>query len=128
MKLTEQEYADLMARRGTLIEPKKRRSKYGNKKKIINGVEFDSVKEAARYVDLLEWQASGQITELVHQEVIRCEVNNVHVCDYVADFTYQRQGERVIEDVKSVITRKNRAYRIKKKLVEAIYNITITEV
>ena len=53
------------------------------------------------------------------------EVNGKKICNYFADFLYQENGKQVVEDVKGI---KTSVYRIKKKLTEDIYNITIKEV
>lgn len=105
-----------------------KRSKFGNKKKEVNGVVFDSTKEARRYVDLLNWQQSGQIRELRHQHEFPITVNEVAICSYVADFTYLKDGDFIVEDTKSKITRKLPVYRLKLKLMLAVYGITIQEV
>lgn len=48
---------------------------------------------------------------------------------YVADFTYiDSEGELVVEDVKSEITRKDPVYRIKKKQMAEKFGLIITEV
>ena len=46
---------------------------------------------------------------------------------YKADFVYYEDGKLVVEDVKSPITRKNRVYAIKKRMVAELYNIEIRE-
>ncbi len=40
------------------------------------------------------------------------------ICSYIADFRYKRGEEVVVEDTKGVITQ---VFRLKKKLVEALY-------
>lgn len=122
--MTPEEYRSYLAKR----TPVEKRPKYGNKKKSVNGVEFDSTKEARRYVDLLAWQQSGQIRGLEHQKAFPIVVENVHICEYQADFVYFTGEQMVVEDVKSKITRKNPVYRLKKRLFEAIYKIEIQEV
>ena len=48
-----------------------------------------------------------------------CEVNVKKVCVYKADFRYKnKQGETVVEDTKGIETP---MFRLKKKLVEALY-------
>lgn len=54
-------------------------------------------------------------------------VNGVIVCRYWADFTYLENGVRVVEDVKSKITRMQPVYRLKKKLVAAAFGVEIRE-
>jgi hypothetical protein len=81
---------------------------------------FDSKKELNRYLDLREQQRAGAITDLRRQVAFPIEVNGLHICDYVADFVYYRDGVEVIEDVKSQVTRKLPVYRIKCKLMAAM--------
>ena len=121
--MTPEEYKDFLAKR----KPEKV-AKYRNVKKVANGVEFDSTKEANRYVDLCLWQKTGQIHGLEHQKPFSLVVNGVEVATYVADYVYFKDGEMIVEDVKSKITRKNATYRLKFKLIEAIYGIAIQEI
>ena len=121
MRITPEEYKALMDKR----EPK--RPKYGNKKKLVNGLEFDSTKEARRYQDLLAWQHSGQISELERQRSFHIEVNGHYIGFYVSDFVYKKDGQLVIEDVKSPAT-KTHLYQWKKKLVKAVHGIEIQEI
>lgn len=104
-------------------------SKYGNKKKVVQGHEFDSTKEANRYQELLAMMHAELITDLKCQQSIACVVNLQHICDYVADFTYycRKRKMMVHEDCKSPITQKHPVYRLKKKLVLATTGIEITE-
>lgn len=88
---------------------------------------FDSKREAARWVELLDELRAGRISVLQRQKRFRLEVNGVLVCTYVADFVYWRGGVRVVEDVKSVMTARLRDYQMKKKLMLAVYGIAITE-
>lgn len=102
------------------------RSKYGNKKTVIDGLSFDSKKEAARYYELKQLEKAGAITELkLQQAFIICpKINGIkgsRARRYIADFTYTENGIKVIEDVKSAITRKNPVYSLKKQLVQWQY-------
>lgn len=114
----------------TVAEYKKRKpSKYGNVKVEQDGEVFDSKKEARRYGELLLLQRDGQIMGLTRQVKYPLNVHGKHICDYIADFYYCEKGiGSVIEDVKSVATRRLPAYRIKFKLMEALYGTTIREV
>lgn len=89
---------------------------------------FDSRKEAKRYLELLPRWRAGEIQALDLQKRIRLIVNGIVVCTYVADFAYIEKGKRVVEDVKSRITRKLPVYILKKKLLKAIYGVEIMEV
>lgn len=131
MRVTEDEFKALQARlnKGGSAEPVKEvKSKYRSTKKTVDGIEFDSAKEARRYIDLKGWQDSGQIKRLEHQRAFDLEVNGHHICSYVADFCYEESGLLVVEDVKSKVTRKLPSYVIKKKLMAAVLGITIVEV
>lgn len=113
-----------------LFEKKKKKPKYGNKKTTVDGIKFDSEKEAKRYGELKMLLKAGHIGLLQMQAVYRLEVNGKLVCKYVADFTYieVKTGETIVEDVKSVATRKLSTYRLKKKLMRELLNIEIREV
>jgi hypothetical protein len=103
------------------------RSKYRAIPTRVDGVRFASKAEASRFVELKLLEKAGKIQDLELQPSFQIEVNGHRVCVYKADFAY-RDGatwERVIEDVKGMRTP---VYRLKKKLVEAQYGVTITEV
>jgi hypothetical protein len=111
-------------------EPKERKSKYGNNKKEIDGIMFDSTKEANRYCVLKVRLKAGEIGLLeVHKDYILM-VEGKRICKYIADFVYvlTKTGERVVEDVKSEATRKAKVYRLKKKMMKEILGIEIIEV
>ena len=122
-------------------------SKYLSRKTTVNGVVFDSKKEARRYYELLLQQKAGMISGLERQKkfvliptqrepdiigarggkhpgkVIEKE------CAYIADFVYQVQGQTVVEDVKGY--RMGGAYTvftIKRKLMLERYGIRILEI
>ena len=105
-------------------------SKYKNKKTEVDGIVFDSKKEAARWLELKALEAAGAIRRLSRQVRIPLEVNGTVVAHWVADFAYYEDLQMlrpVWEDVKSDYTRKLPVYRLKKKLVKAIYGVDIKE-
>ena len=99
-------------------------NKFRAQKTEIDGIVFDSKMEARRYVELKLLERAGDISHLEMQPEYRCEINGKLVCKYKADFRYFTKTGRIVEDVKSKYTAKNPVYRIKKKLVEAIYRGT----
>ena len=101
------------------------RNKYGNKKTVVDNITFDSMKEAARYGELKLLEKAGKIDLLELQPKFRLEVNGEKICTYIADFQYDDDGHTVVEDVKGV---KTAIYRLKKKLVKAIFGIDIQEI
>lgn len=121
------------------------KSKYRNIKTVVDGITFDSKKEAKRYQELKLMEKAGEIENLEYQKIYDLVIKDMHpegqmrgdvmvsICKYKADFSYSIPfspgvwGKDVVEDVKSEITRKLPAYRIKKKLMKAIYGIDILE-
>ena len=84
-----------------------------------------SQREANRYAELkIELQA-GEIADLELQKRFALCVNGVHICDYIADFVYCRQGIPVVEDAKGKPTD---VYKIKRALMRAIQGVEIVEV
>ncbi|MEE1050200.1 MAG: DUF1064 domain-containing protein [Clostridia bacterium] len=103
-------------------------NKYSNTKITIDGVTYDSKKEARRHRELLLLERAGKITNLERQvkfELIPKQ-DGERACTYVADFVYTNvdTGERVVEDTKGF---KTEVYRIKKKLMLWVHKIRIIE-
>jgi hypothetical protein len=103
---------------------RRRPTKYRAVRTTVDGVEFASKREAAVYRDLRLRVLAGEITDLELQPRFPLTVHGVKVCTYVADFEWQEDGARIIADVKGV---KTALYRLKKKLVRAIYGVDILE-
>lgn len=144
------EQASKMGRRQGVRLPQKARSKYGAVKTTVDGIVFDSAKEARRYQELRLRQKAGDVRRLRCQPryalcalvVDGADVRNVNageianrrfpIAEYVADFEYDESDRGyggvtwrvVVEDVKGV---KTAAYKLKKRLFEAQYGITIRE-
>ena len=98
--------------------------KYHNVKTAVDNITFDSKKEARRYVELKLLQKARKISNLELQkrfEICPKKYANKRARYYVADFVYVENGQKVIEDVKSPITRKNPVYSLKKALVLVNY-------
>lgn len=103
----------------------KARAKYRNKKTVVDGIKFDSQREATRYSVLKIMQAAGVISDLRLQVPYVINVNGLKICKYVADFVYIDNGREVVEDVKGM---KTPTYNLKKKLMKAVHGIEIQEV
>lgn len=101
--------------------------KFRNRKVTVDGVSFDSVKESRRWSDLSLLQRAGQISDLSRQVRLPLKVNGQLVCTFIPDFTYTENGQQVIEDTKSPITRKHPVYRIKVKLLKALTGAEVRE-
>ena len=102
-------------------------TKYNAIRCELDGHKFDSKAEMKRYADLKLRERVGEISHLELQPVYQVNVNGVPICKYKADFRYFEKNaqKQIVEDVKGVITP---VYRLKKKLVEAIYHVKIIEV
>ena len=110
------------------MTPLKKITKYRNRRVYVDGQTFDSKKECDRWRYLCKAQQAGEIKNLKRQGKFKFNVFGHHICDFVADFVYERNRAQVVEDVKSPATRKNRAYRIKAKLMRAVFGVEILEV
>ena len=74
-------------------------------------------------------ERAGEISGLEIQPRFPLVVNGQDCGSYVGDFAYvTKDGERVVEDVKSAATRKLPTYRLKRRLVWALYGLTVVEV
>ena len=104
-------------------------NKYGAKKITVDGITFDSKKEANRYCELRLLEKAGYIENLQRQVryTLIPKQEGERACEYVADFVYIENGKTVVEDVKSKATRTD-AYIIKRKLMKYNFGITIKEV
>lgn len=109
-------------------------SKYHAQKTTVDGVAFDSKKEARRYLELKLLERAEEIKDLERQKkfvLIPAQKINGKVaereCSYIADFTYTdcRTGEMIVEDTKGFRTKE---YIIKRKLLLQNYGIKIKEV
>lgn len=114
------------------------KNKYRNIPTERSGTErdlrFDSKREAERYDELMLMLKAGAISDLRLQNDFTLieayttpEGKRVRAERYKADFTYWRDGEFVVEDVKSKAT-KTKTYTVKKKQMLDKYGIEIKEV
>lgn len=143
LRLTEEEYAELMRRRGRgttspapagAPSPKGegfgeglgRRGKYGNRKITVDGMKFDSQHEADYYFSVLwpRWMA-GELVLLARQVPFDLPGGIRYIADFV---TVDTAGRVEVIDAKSAATKKNRVYINKKKQMKAIWRIDILEV
>ena len=106
--------------------------KYGNKKVTVDGITFDSKKEAKRYSELKTLEAAGKIENLELQKVFelipaqRIDGKVVErAVKYKADFVYEQDGKIVVEDTKGF---KTKDYIIKRKIALWRLGIKINEV
>ena len=111
-----------------------RKVKYGNRKTELDGITFDSRKEARRYAELKLLEMAGEISDLELQKPFILQPGFVHEgkkiqpIKYIADFCYNDHGETVVEDVKSPATRKDKVYQLKKKMMLYVNKTEIKEI
>ena len=113
--------------------------KYGNRKVVVDGIRFDSQKEAHRWQELRLLERAGKIADLrrqVRYELIPAQRINGKcveraVC-YYADFVYRdERGHLIVEDVKGYRDPQNAGYAkfvIKRKLMLWVHGIRVNEI
>lgn len=108
------------------------RSKFNAKKTTVDGITFDSAREAKRYQELKLMERAGEISGLRRQ--VRFELIPAFECDgkhyrpatYIADFVYTdvKTGKEIVEDVKGY---RPDIYRLKAKLFAHKFGVAILE-
>lgn len=108
-------------------EKKKKPHKYSSNRTEVNGITFDSEKEANRYKDLLLLLKAGEIGVLRTQVEYELNPGGTHSLKYIADFVYiiTATGQEVVEDAKGFRTKE---YKKKRRLMKKVHNIEIQEV
>lgn len=96
--------------------------KFKAKPTETDGIRFSSKKEAKRYNNLKTLQNIGEVIFFLRQVPFHLPGGVKYVCDF---FIFWANGEVTIEDVKGF---KTETYKAKKKMVEALYPIEISEV
>lgn len=107
-------------------------SKFHSRKTTVDGITFDSKREAKRYSELKLLERSGAISDLRRQ--VRYELIPAFDADgkhyrsatYIADFTYTdaKTGKKIVEDVKGMRTD---VYKLKAKMFAWRYGVSILE-
>lgn len=100
----------------------RKQTKYRSVWTEVDGIKFQSKKEARRYTVLNLMEKQGYINNLRRQ--VPYELNEGGSFSYVykADFVYEQSDVTYVEDSKGFITRE---FRKKMKLMKSIYNIDI---
>jgi hypothetical protein len=112
------------------------KNKYNAKKTVVDGIQFDSKKEATRYSTLMLLVKTHEITKLELQPKYKLGTDDAPVllrsarypngrrASYIADFRYycNVSGNTLVEDVKGMDTPLS---KLKRAVVEAQYGIRI---
>lgn len=120
------------------------RPKYGNKRCALGDMEFDSKKEMQRYLVLKEAQENGLISELTLQprwellpakkeQYVKHLKTKDKICErtvmlpihYTADFSYIKDGELIVEDVKSSPLLISRDVPLRLKMMKYFHDIDV---
>lgn len=114
--------------------PMDKKPKYGNVKTEVDGIKFDSKKEAKRWLELKAMEQRGEINGLQRQVSIVILPKVVidgrtrPATRYVPDFCYHdKAGVYVVEDVKSKAS-KTPVYELKRKLLKHSLGLDVTEI
>lgn len=124
MRITRKQF-DLLKSWQPVIK-KEKQNKYQNKKVVYDDIQFDSIKEKNRYIQLRLLEKAGEIKDLELQKTFILQPSfkkngtTYRAITYKADFTYLdlRTNKNVVEDTKGF---KTEVYKIKKKLFEYVY-------
>lgn len=129
IKIREEDYIN----KTSGLSPMAYGNKYHNTKVIYNGIKFDSKKEMQRYKDLELLESTDYICNLELQKKFllqegytNAKGKKIRPIYYIADFYYYDyiDNKWIVEDTKGVRTE---VYKLKKKLFEYKYNLTIDE-
>ena len=107
--------------------------KYLNKKTTVNGIKFDSQREADRWSHLCMLLRTGRISDLRRQvsyelvPAVKFEgaAKKKPAIRFIADFEYVENGARIVEDVKSPVTAKLPAFQLKRHLMKHLHGIDV---
>lgn len=125
---------------------KKKGNKYHNSAVIVDGISFQSRKEARRWRELKLMESAGMIHGLTRQKKFvlipaQREPDTVgkrggkhkgklieREVAYYADYSYyDKEGNEIVEDVKSPATR-TKDYILKRKMMLYVHGIRIREI
>ena len=107
--------------RETATKPAPKPNKYHNHPTTVDGIRFDSKKEARYYEQLVIRQKVGEVSYFLMQVPLRLPGGSKYVVDFQVFFTEPGRREEYV-DVKG---RETQVFRLKKREVEHHYPIQI---
>jgi hypothetical protein len=131
MKLNDLKKEGIVVKNGKLVSNKSKSPKYRNEKVLVDDYLFDSIKEANFYSKLKLLKKSNNIRDFEKQFKFEIVINDIHVANYFLDFKIiHNDGKVEYIDIKGQDKKTGKfittdVFQLKKKLVEAIYGITI---
>jgi hypothetical protein len=111
-----------------LRRPAPKRNKFNAKKTVVDGITFDSKREAQVYGELKLREKAGEIYDLTIHPKYELDVLGTVICRYTADFCFYESAppnEFRVVDVKSPPTAKKRDFVMTRKLMRACYGIDV---
>lgn len=101
-------------------------NKLNARKVEVDGITFDSRKEAKHYLFLKERVKAGEITGLRVHPRYSLVIDGKKICGFWPDFEFVEDGVRKVQDVKGMkFGVPFQLFRVKAKLFEALYGITV---
>lgn len=102
----------------------------------VGDEEFDSIGEHDRYIELLLMQKAGIISDLechpsyevLPKQETPAGKQNFRNVIYTPDFRYKRDGKEIVEEVKSVFSRKEKDYVLRRKMLYYTKGIYVEEI
>lgn len=110
---------------GQTLQAEEKKTKYGNQKTESGGKRFDSKHEAKVYEELRLRCLAGEFTALALQVAFYLPGQIKYIADFVA---FLPDGSYIVMDAKSEATRKDKVYRLKRRLMKECRHIDIQEV
>lgn len=109
---------------GKPVQKKKGRGKYGAIKTEVDGIIFHSKRESEYYRQYKILEKAGKLDNLKLQPVFPIIINDQKICKVILDFSFRELpgGKVRFIDCKGLDTAIS---RLKRKLVEALYNIKV---
>lgn len=104
-----------------MTEPRRPRHKFRAVQCEADGIKFSSQRERARYQALQLAQQQGEVVMFLRQTPFHLPGGVKYVCDFLV---FWQDGSCTVEDVKGYRTPQ---YKAKRKMVEALYPVEITE-
>lgn len=114
----------------------KKSGKIPHVKVKVGDIEFDSIGEHDRYIELLLLQKAGVISDLechpsyevLPKQETPAGKQNFRNVIYTPDFRYKRDGEVIVEEVKSVFSRKEKDYVLRRKMLYYTQGVYVEEI
>lgn len=86
---------------------------------------FPSTAEATRYAELRLLEKFKKIANLTCHPVFPIKLNGIHICKYIADFSYTKKGIKIVEDVKGNMKFATDVSKLKIKLAQAMHGVEV---